>query len=70
MAEDTAAFLETYPNLADAATLQVVHRYRRRDSLGSTSMKLGTGEREDTGQYQLLDEVREAFDYYRRTTFA
>ncbi len=69
LAADTAGLIAAYPDLADACDLQVVHRFKRKDSAGAVKQTMGGTESTSTGEYKLLDRVEQVCAFYRRTVF-
>jgi hypothetical protein len=70
LAVDTAGLIAAYPDIAGACDMQVAHRFRRMETLGSTTEKQAGSEATSTGEYDLLKAVDRVCAYYRRTVFA
>ena len=73
----TGGFAETidelaskYADLVSACTLQVAYLYRRKDSPGSKTVKMGQSESMHDQEYQLLAEAKQVLDSYRRMALA
>lgn len=66
MAEDTAAFLVAYPDIAEAVAHQVAYLRSRRDALGG-SLEISEGVKvKQQGEYGWLAESRRTLMRYRR----
>lgn len=71
MAADESAFQAAYPDLVGAATRQVVHAFKRRDTPGnSTQGSQRSFSRGATTPYGLLPDVHAAIQRYRRLVVA
>jgi hypothetical protein len=65
MAETTSAFVEAYPEIAEAVDLQVAYLHKRRNSPGG-NMTVGSGSTSFESQYGLLSEVKALLAQHRR----
>ena len=66
MAADVAALETAYPDLVEAVTLQVVHEWRRRNSLSEDTAALAQGAITVGGSMRWLPHVKDILDGYRR----
>lgn len=65
MATTTEAFVDAYPDIADAADVQVVYEYLRRKTPGAASVSNAGGTVEQEGELKLLKEVKRALDKHK-----
>lgn len=65
MADDTADFVATYPDIAHAADLQVTHEFQRRNSPGGNATS-DTASTSYTGDLELLASVKQTLEGHRR----
>jgi len=66
---DTADLILNYPAIAQAADLQVLDIYRRRNSPAGSSKSLGGNRTEFEGPIKMLPEVRETLAPFRVISF-
>lgn len=57
LATDTASIVTDYPDLENACRMQVLSLWKRHTNPDKSSMTLGTGETQWTGEYNLLKNV-------------
>ena len=70
LAETIDELASKYADLVSACTLQVAYLYRRKDSPGAKTVKMGQSESMHDQEYQLLAEAKQVLDSYRRMVLA